>query len=166
MKKKENSEYEKLYSKWKHAKNKTDANSKDEAKKLEKMLADKYSDSIYSKIKDEIEGINCEDGGRNSGHLWRLKNKLITKQTDPPTAMVDEKGNMVTGTEAIRELTLNHYKKVLENRPIKEHLKEYQIEREDLALKRMAIASKVKTPPLFSSPSFWVEVPFKVKIHV
>jgi hypothetical protein len=36
----------------------------------------------------------------NSGHLWRLIKKLSPKCKDPLTAMLDQKGNLITSAKA------------------------------------------------------------------
>ena len=126
-------------------KNKEDAESKEKAKDMEADLAEKYAEGIFNQIKDEIKNIKHEEGGLNSGNLWRLKNKINKKYPEPPTAMRDSKGNLLTGKRDILEETVKHYEKVLKNRPIKEELKGYQKEREDLASARMKMASQNKT---------------------
>ena len=90
--------------------------------------------------------MNCEDGGINSGKLWKLKKKLHTNFPDPPNVMKDSKGNILTEPKDILEETLNHYKKVLENRTISEGLEHHQKEREHLAKIRLEQAAKNKTP--------------------
>ena len=77
--------------------------SQHEAKVIESKLANKYAEGIYNDIKTEIEGIHYEEGGLNSGNLWKLKNKLNKKYPDPPTAMRDEQGNLITGKREIQE---------------------------------------------------------------
>ena len=115
-------------------------------KKVEEELVEKYADTIHDKIKEEIAGIKCEEGGINSGHLWRLKNKLSSKFRDPPTPMKDDEGNLETNVDKVKELAVNNFKNVLENRPMKDHLKHIQKEREELCRKRLEEAKKNKTP--------------------
>ena len=134
-----------MFISWKDTKTKEDAKSKQEAKEMETELAEKYAEGLLTQIKDEIKNIKHEEGGLNSGNLWRLKNKLNKKYPEPPTAMRDDKGNLLTGKRDILEQTVKHYEKVLKNRPIKEELREYKKEREDLASARMHIASQNKT---------------------
>ena len=139
-------EYEKLYAKWVEVRYKEDDESKSIAKDLETELADKFGDNIFEKIKEEIEGMNCDDGAVNSGKLWKLKKKLHKHFPDPPTAMQDSKGKLLTDKEEILEETVKHYEKVLQNRPIKEGLEEHKSEREHLANQRLKQASLNKTP--------------------
>ena len=101
----------------------------------------------YNKIKEEIDNIKYGEGGMSSGHLWKLKKKLSPKCRDPPTAMLDTKGNLVTTPEAIMTLAVETYKKRLENRSMKDDLKDIQNDKEELCKLRLKIASKNKTPP-------------------
>ena len=64
------SEYDKLYKKWKAARNKEDPKSKEEAEDLETELADKHAEGILEKVRTEIINIQYEEGGLNSGNLW------------------------------------------------------------------------------------------------
>ena len=90
---------------------KEDVDSKIETNKLEEELADKFADNIFQKIKDEIAGMNSEDGAINSGKLWKLKKKLHKNFVDPPTAMKNSRGKLLTEKGDILAETLNHYKK-------------------------------------------------------
>ena len=147
IRKERKSEYQELYTKWTHVRNKEDEVSIRRSKEIESELADKYSENIYKEIKDEIENIKHDEGGLNSGNLWKLKNKLHKKYPeDGPTAMMDKTGNLVTNQNEILELSMKHYKNVLRNRPIKDDLKEHEKERETLGIVRMNEASKNKTP--------------------
>ena len=75
--KRKTSEYENLYGEWVEVRNKTDAESKIKSKELEELLADKYADNIFEKIKEEIDGMACDEGAINSGKLWKLKKNCI-----------------------------------------------------------------------------------------
>ena len=58
-------------------------------------------------IKEACGGLTCDTGGINVGKLWQLKKKLKGILNDPPTAMLDLHGNLVTSSKALDELTLN-----------------------------------------------------------
>ena len=60
--------------------------------------------------------------------------------------MKDEFGNLLTNKKEILDATVKHYTNVLRNRPIKDDLQNHQTEREELATKRMELASKNVTP--------------------
>ena len=124
--------------------NKTDVKSKHDLEEVEKKLADMCAQKNYETIKEEIENIDCEEGGVNSGHLWKLKKKLSPKCRDPPTAMLDNMGNLLTSTHALEALAVETYKKRLENRQMKDDLKDLQTEKEDLCKLRLKWQVKEK----------------------
>ena len=140
-------ELDELFAQRKILRNKTDQASKAKLEKVELDLAEKCAKANYDKIMDEIENIDCEEGGVNSGNLWKLKKKLSPKCRDPPTAMMDGDGNLITSPHLIENLALNTFSKRLQNRPIKQdliHLKEIK---EKLCKMRLKLATKNKTPP-------------------
>ena len=144
---KPNKEIEDLFDKRRILRNKTDEKSRVELDNVENELAEKCAQKNYELIKGEIENIDCEEGGLNSGNLWKLKKKLSPKCRDPPTAMLDQNGNLLTSEQAIETLAVETYRKRLENRQIKEELKHIQTEKEELCKLRLEIAGRRKTPP-------------------
>ena len=78
---------------------------------------------MYRHIKEEIDCIDSEDGGFNSGKLWKLKKKLTPSNYDPPTAMKDSEGNLITTENEILKEATNHYKKVFEDKPMDESVR-------------------------------------------
>ena len=90
---KPNKELERLYDKRRILRSQKNDLAKKELATVEKELADKYGEQMYKYIKEEIECIDSEDGGFNSGKLWKLKKKLSPSNFDPPTAMKDSDGH-------------------------------------------------------------------------
>ena len=87
---------EELYNKRRVLRSKTDYKSMEELEALEDVLAATYSESMAKKIRDELKEVNWEDGGFNPGKFWKLEKKLSPKQRDPPTAIKDSEGNILT----------------------------------------------------------------------
>ena len=141
-----NKEVDKLFDRQKVLKRTNDEISKKELKEVEERLADKMAEDMYKIVKEEVDLVKCEDGGFNSGHLWRLKNKLRSKTNNTPTAINNQNGALVTGSGGIKIATMEHFKKVLDNRPVKKGLGKYQDERELLCKERIRIAGQNKTP--------------------
>ena len=52
---------------------------------------------------DELSGLDCEDGSNNGVKLWSLRRKLFPRSRDPPTAMLDSCGNLITSQEGVEE---------------------------------------------------------------
>ena len=83
--------------------------NKEEEKELaevEHKLADKMADDLSEIVKDEVKIVKSEEGGFNSGHLWRLKNKLRPKHINCPTALIDIHGKLVTNGDELKKMTL------------------------------------------------------------
>ena len=51
--------------------------------------------------------------------------------------MLDPNGNLVTSFESLEKHTIEHYKKVLANRPMKDSLQELQKDKEELCNERV-----------------------------
>ena len=119
---KENIALTKLLDKRRVLRTKADNKSKPELCKIDEKLAELCAEDNFRKIKDEVRGLESEKGGLNAGRLWKLKKRLSPRVQDPPTAMMNEAGSLVTSAAGIKKLAMDHYKKVLENRPMKEDL--------------------------------------------
>ena len=87
-------------------------------------------------IKKEIDGINCEDGGFNSGFLWKLKKKLTPGHSEVPTAMLNSDGKLVTTPEDIKDAAV-YYTKIFENKPMNDDVKHLESQREELCQERL-----------------------------
>ena len=101
---------------------------------------------MFGIVTEEVENINSEEGGFNSGHLWQLKAKLSGKVGSTMTAVLDKNCDLVTSKEKIEETIIEHYSKVLENRPIREGLEKHKLEREELCNKQIEASKKETTP--------------------
>ena len=122
-----------------------DEQSKAELENVEEQLANKLAEKNRRKINQEIAGLECEEGGVNSGKLWQLRKKLSPKCRDPPTAMMDKEGNLATSVDKIEALALETYQERLENRPIKANLSHIKEKKEELCRNRLKIAKNCKT---------------------
>ena len=131
----------------KELKKENDEESKKELKKVEEKLVNLKSDDQFKVVKEEIEKIDCESGGFNSGHLWKIKSKLRPKLENKYTAIEDDNGKLLTNEEDIDNQTVKHYTKVLENKQIAPNLSEYQRDRERLCESRIKEANET---PLLS----------------
>ena len=96
---------ERLYNRWKALKDKEDVTSKAEKEELEEELAEEYFDKIKLASKD----IDCIQGGNVSSEIWKLKKQICPRSRDPPTAMMNNDGNLVTDTEAIKDMAVKAY---------------------------------------------------------
>ena len=98
-------------------------------------------------VQEETRGLDSETGGYNPAHLWKLKNKIMPKQAQVPTAMKGPNGRLLTGPDDLKNATLDYYKNVLRNRNIKDNLNEHKTKRETLCQRRLEQTKCNKTPP-------------------
>ena len=94
----ESEKEDKPYKRWKYLKNKEDAESKAEFEELEEELSEEY----FNKIKMASKDVDCAEGGNITAEIWKLKKQLCPRSRDPPTAMMDDDGNLVTKWKLLR----------------------------------------------------------------
>ena len=97
-------------------------------------------------IKEACKGMSSEEGGMNPAKFWKLKKKLRGIITEPPTAMLDNYGNLVTSSSAVEELTVKMYEDRLKALQIRDELKLHKLQRESLCDDRLIQAQANKTP--------------------
>ena len=142
-----NKDLEKLYDERRLLRQNKDNNSKKKLEKLEEELSSKYSDIMANKILNEVKGMdNDEEGGFNSGKLWRLKKKPCPRANDPPTAMQSSEGKLLTSKNDIKEEAIKHYKRVFKPREFEPSMKHIEDGREKLCQIRLSSARQNKTP--------------------
>ena len=54
--------------------------------------------------------------------MWRLKKKLLTSVTEPPTAKQNKHGDLITAPRGVKQLYLDTYIERLRNKPINSEL--------------------------------------------
>ena len=87
---KPNEALEKLYNKRRLLRTQTDDDSIQELEDVENELSEKYSEVMFKTIMKEVKGLDdCEDGGFNTGKLWKLKQKLSPRTHDPLSPMTN-----------------------------------------------------------------------------
>ena len=142
-----NNEIVNLFDKRRLLRNKDDDESKTELEKIETKLSELCAEENFKKVMEEIKDIECEEGGFNMGKLWKLKKKLCPNKKEPPVAMTDLDGNLITSEKNLEKHVLEHYEKVLSNRPMKPELIQMQKDKEELCEKRIELAKQSKTEP-------------------
>ena len=96
----------------------------------------------YKIIKEACKGTTCEEGGMSAGKLWQLKKKLRGIIAEPPSAMLDGHGNLITSSHAIEELTVKMYEDRLKSLKIREELKMHKLQRENVCDERLKKAQE------------------------
>ena len=61
------------------------------------------------KLENITKGMGALDGNFCQNNFWKIKNQVLLRSTDPPIAMRDKKGNLVTSPMALKQLYLETY---------------------------------------------------------
>ena len=101
---KEDRRLQQLYNIRRVLRNKSDEASALKLEEVNNELSENYADIMCKKIMGEIKNVgDSEEGGFSAGRLWKLKKKLSPKNTEPPTAMLNSEGKLLTNNEDIKK---------------------------------------------------------------
>ena len=135
-----------LYDKLRDLKGKKDVKSIEELEKVKEAIVE--SNEKNAKIvREEISGTKPNEGGLNPNKMWKLKKRLCPRAMDPPSAMLDKEGNLLTSDDAIKERALEVYAERLEANKIYKHFESLEEERNELCKTRLKLAKLNKTKP-------------------
>ena len=143
---KKNKDLEELFNLRRILKTKKDDESCEKLVEVETKLANICADENARTIQEACEGLSCEGGGINAGKLWKLTKQLKGMSQSSPTAMLDEKRNLVTTSKALGNLTVEMFSERLKSHTIKSNLKMHQLQKERLCESRMREAQNNTTP--------------------
>ena len=118
IKEKRDDVLDEMYKKKTQLANNNDEGSKKKLEEVELEMPKLYSEDMYSKIQEELKGINSEDGGWNPGYLWKLGNKLHPRPIDPQRAMENADGVLLTDQIEIEKEALNHFDRLFKDLPM------------------------------------------------
>ena len=65
-------------------------------------VIEELAEEYFNKVKLASRDIDCAEGGNISSEMGKLKKEIFPLSTDPPTAMMDDEGNLVTNAEIIK----------------------------------------------------------------
>ena len=101
-----------LYEKRRSLRLRTDDESKEEMKEVEKEIAER-AENNFKNIKEELEKINHNGEGITAKQLWTLKRKMCPRTQDAPSAMFDKSGNLLTSDKALQRRALEVFEERL-----------------------------------------------------
>ena len=107
----------------------------------------KEANENLKKIREEVCKIKPSEGGMSANKIWKLKKKLCPRSRDPPTAMLDKEGNLLTSDESIEKRALEVYTKRLEGNKMVDNLKDLEIDTNNLCKNRLKLCKKNKSEP-------------------
>ena len=105
-----------LYKSMRELKGKTDEKSGGKMKEITDALAEK-AEQNFVKLKEELSKIKT-NGVIDAKQMWKLRKKMCPNSRDPPTAILDRHGNLLTSDEAIENRALEVFTERLDNNTI------------------------------------------------
>ena len=135
-----------LFSRLQDLNNKDDDVSKEEQTKVLNDIAAE-ANSNFKKVRDEIDKMKTNEGGMSEKQIWKLKKKLCPRSKDPPTAMLDGKGNLLTENKAIERRAIEVYKQRLAGNNIVENLADLEKDTNKLCKNRLKLCKERKSKP-------------------
>ena len=121
---------------------KTDEASRADLEHVDKQLSDLCAEENMKQITEACNSLSCETGGVNV----QLRKRLRAIKCEPPTAMLDQYGNLVTKSEALEDLTIEMFKQRPQSLKINDELKMHQVQIENMCTNRLNRAQENKTP--------------------
>ena len=116
------SEEEKLYDIMRRLKGKEDDKSVNEMKYVIEAIA-MNAEKKYDKVVKELENMKPEGRKISSQKFWKLKKSICPKTREPPAAMIDKNGNLITNNKAIEEREIEVFTERLKPNEMEDHLK-------------------------------------------
>ena len=90
-----------------------------------------------------MKGIDSdEEGGFNTGKLWRLKKILCPRAKQPPEALQSDEGKLLISDKEITDEAIKHYKNVFKTRVMNPDLKHIEDGHERLCPGRLSTAKQ------------------------
>ena len=77
--------------------------------------------------------------------MWQLKKKFCSKKSDPPTAKMNENGELVTDPSKLKELYKTTYQKRLKHREMKPQLVDMYNKKMELFKIRQKVCKNIKS---------------------
>ena len=113
---------------------------------VEEFLVDKLAAKNADMVREQVNSITTLDGNFSQSGLWKMKQRFCPTTTDPPTAKLDDTGNLITSPEGLKRLYLNTYIKRLSHREMKTEYLDIYFLKSELWKSRLANIRKIKSP--------------------
>ena len=88
------------------------------------MISNQTAARNFQSISNQINNLQTSEGSFSQNGMRKIRSKILPRKIDPPIAKKDNRGNLITGEQALKKLYLNTYVERLEHREIKTEYKE------------------------------------------
>ena len=114
---------------------------------IEYYLALSISDRNAKKISEQFCEMTLGEGSFSQVGFWRVKNKICSRNGEPPMAKHDSHGNLVTSTQNLKALYLETYQQRLRHRKINSNFEDLKLLKDKLWKYRLLnLKGKVTNP--------------------
>ena len=117
----------------------------DQLEKVNNDIAEKEAEDNFKIVFENVKHLENDTENLNAIQMWKLKRKVCPKKSDPPTAKINDCGEIISEPTALKKLYENTYKKRLAHRKIKPELADLYERKMYLFNSRMEICQKVKS---------------------
>ena len=117
----------------------------DKLEEVEIVIAESSAKQNAKIIEEHFEELTSDGGEFSVNKMWNLKKKLSLRDTEVPTAMQDQAGNLICGKGGLRNLYQTTYTERLSHKPIKSGWEKVQSLKESLFEERIKLCSARKT---------------------
>ena len=115
---------------------------------MEKKLAESVCKENFEKVKENFSLLTNNQDSFSCNGMWKAKKRMFPKHTKPlPVAKVDSNGRLVSNPEELKSLYLDTYIHRLRHRPIRPELKELEILKMELFIKRLHLVKLQMVQP-------------------
>ena len=114
---------------------------------LESKICQLTSEKSAAIIKEQVGHLDTLSGNFCQSGMWKVKRKIYPTLTEPPTAKLDEAGNLITEVEPLKNLYLRTYVHRLRQRQMKDDMLELQSLKTDLWKGRFEHSKSRKSEP-------------------
>ena len=132
--------------KMKELKGKHDTASKKEMASVVEAIAE-AAENKYRKVAAELNQMKPDKGKIDSQKFLKIKKQLFPRSRDPPSAMLDKHGNLLTTNKSIENRALEVYAERLKPDKINDQFKEHEHTVNKLCEMRLKLSKSKSTEP-------------------
>ena len=81
----------------------------DELLRIEEEISANSDTKYFEKIKEQLQIIVNKDGSTNNTGVWKLRQKIFPKPVEKLSAKKDQRGNLITNPEVLKDLYIDGY---------------------------------------------------------
>ena len=140
------SKQDKLYNRMRELKEMVDDKSKAELDYVIKEIS-QMAEEKYQNVMEELKSMKPSEGKINAQKFWKIKKRMCKQNKDPPAAMLDADGKLLTYNVEIKARALEVYTQRLDGNKIEAHLEDYEKDVAKLCESRLRMCKLKRVNP-------------------